>query len=188
MNGFVGDGITRDGLELVGERYGVCYVMCTTSFLVLYLRCVELMLVYSFEYVIILMCPCVPFLDVFSQCISLRLALVFCFLKRKSGGRYVVNKTLFESLRVRGTRREDFLEGGKWNGRKDISVTWIGGLAFLHNTKFFHKLGKLKNCIELRVKKGLDKFFKFNLCYNTLIIKNILEINIHLSFFTKAPS
>lgn len=32
MNGFVGDGITRDGLELVGERYGVCYVMCTSSF------------------------------------------------------------------------------------------------------------------------------------------------------------
>lgn len=71
------------------------------------------MLVYSFEYVIILMCPRVSFLDVFSQCISLRLALVFCFLKRKSGGRYVVNKTLFESLRVRGTRREDSLEGGK---------------------------------------------------------------------------
>jgi hypothetical protein len=33
MNGFVvGGGITRDGLELVGERYGVC----TSSLLVLY--------------------------------------------------------------------------------------------------------------------------------------------------------
>lgn len=27
LNGFVGGGITRDGLELVGERYGVYFII-----------------------------------------------------------------------------------------------------------------------------------------------------------------
>lgn len=54
MDWFVGDGITRDGLELVGERYGVlCVHLHFFIFDVL-----DLLLVYSCEYVIIFMCPC----------------------------------------------------------------------------------------------------------------------------------
>jgi len=60
------------------------------------------------------------------------------------------------------------------------------GFIFLHDTKS-SSFGELKNCIGggfWRVLKGLYEFFKFNLCsYNILKIKNILIININLSFF-----
>jgi hypothetical protein len=46
-------------------------------------------------------------------------------------------------------------------------------------------LGELKSCIG----GGFDKFFISNLCcYNTLNVKNILIISIHLSFSSKALS
>lgn len=71
MNGFVGGGITRDGLELVGERYGLYFFLLGSLSSTL---CLDLLMVDLCEYVIILMCPHVPF-------------LVVCFLNETVSGK-----------------------------------------------------------------------------------------------------
>ena len=49
-----------------------------------------------------------------------------------------------------------------------------------------HHLEQLKKLYWNRVSEDLHDFFKFNLCcHNIFKIKNILTINIHLSFFKK---
>ena len=60
----------------------------------------------------------------------------------------------------------------------------FGRFIFLHNTRSPYN-EETKKLYWMRILEGLDNFFKFNLCcYNTLKIKNILIINIHLSFST----
>jgi len=70
----------------------------------------------------------------------------------------------------------------------DIEKTKFRELIFLHNTKV-SSTWELKNCIRgefWRVFEDLHEFFEFNwFCYNIIKIKNILIININLSFFLK---
>jgi hypothetical protein len=76
----------------------------------------------------------------------------------------------------------------KWKEWMTLEGEGLGGLFFftIQNSP---NLGEFKNCIGggfWKVLGGLDQFSKSHIyCYNSLNIKNILIISIHLSLSTK---
>jgi len=73
----------------------------------------------------------------------------------------------------------------KWKKLRKMGGEGFGGLIFLYNAKL-SSFGGTQKLYWRGVLEGLYEFFKFNLCcYNILKIKNIIIININLSFFKK---